>query len=351
VDGAAAGISAFPGLKGVFDNTFDVQFTRYPLKQPIPALSGFMSVFRQIRNLLTHGNYDIVHLNTMTAGFMMRLASRGRASMPKVIYTSHGFHFFKGNHWWRNVLFRNLEAVASRWTDLIITMNEEDYGAARRFRGISPDRVVLTPGIGVDLSFYSRKESPVREELGLLPGQVLLLVIAEMTPNKRHADSIAALLRLGRKDIHLAFAGNGMLELELRKRVSEAGLEDRIHFLGFRKDIPELLSAADALLHPTEREGLPKCVLEAMSVGTPVIATKIRGNADLLRNGRGLLYTLGDTSALARHIVSVIEDKAAIAEMVARAKEHVRGYNLDKVLALHEELYELALNGAQNGRL
>jgi len=348
VDGAAAGISKFPGLAGVFDNTFDIQFTRYPLQQPVAALTGSVSVFRQIRTLLTRRAYDIVHLNTMTAGFMIRLALRRRASLPKVIYTSHGFHFFKGNHWWRNALFHNLEAVASRWTDLIITMNEEDYLAARRFRGIAPHRVVLTPGIGVDLSFYSRKDSLVRDELGLSPGQVLLLVIAEMTPNKRHADSIAALLQLRRKDIHLAFAGNGMLELELRKRASEAGLQDRVHFLGFRRDIPELLSAADALLHPTEREGLPKCVLEAMSVGTPIIATEIRGNADLLRDGRGLLYPLGNTSALARHIVRVIENKAAVTEMVTRAREHVQGYTLDRVLALHERIYEMAMNGAQD---
>jgi glycosyltransferase involved in cell wall biosynthesis len=351
VDGAAAGISTFPGLKGVFDNTFDVQFTRYPLKKPVAALIGSVSVFRQIRNLLTHGGYDIVHLNTMTAGFMIRLASRRRTSLPKVIYTSHGFHFFKGNHWWRNALYHNLEAVASRWTDLIITMNEEDYMAARRFRGISPQHIVLTPGIGVDLSFYRRKENHVREEIGLLPGQVLLLVIAEMTPNKRHADSIAALLRLGRTDIHLAFAGNGMLELELRKRVSEAGLQDRVHFLGFRRDIPELLSAADALVHPTEREGLPKCVLEAMSVGTPVIATNIRGNADLLGDGRGLLYPLGDTSALAACIVRVIEDKAAVAEMTARASEHVKNYKLERVLASHERIYEMAMNGVQDANL
>jgi len=188
----------------------------------------------------------------------------------------------------------------------------------------------------------------VREEIGLLPGQVLLLVIAEMTPNKRHADSIAALLQLRRNDIHLAFAGNGMLELELRKRASEAGLQDRVHFLGFRRDIPELLSAADALLHPTEREGLPKCVLEAMSVGTPIIATEIRGNADLLRDGLGLLYPLGNTSALARHIVRVIENKAAVTEMVTRAREHVQGYTLDRVLALHERIYEMAMNGAQD---
>ena len=348
VDGAAAGISRFPDLEGVFDNMFDIEFTRYPLKQPVTALSGSISVFRQIHHMLTNGGYDIVHLNTMTAGFMIRLAHR-RASLPKIIYTSHGFHFFKGNRWWRNVFFRNLEALASRWTDVIVTMNEEDYQAARKFSGIPSRYVLLTPGIGVDLSYYQKTETKVREKLGLKPGQLLLLVIAEMTANKRHNDAIAALLRLSRADVHLAFAGNGKLEIELKKRVSRAGLQDRVHFLGFRKDIPELLSAADALLHPTEREGLPRCILEGMSIGTPVIATEIRGNADLLRDGRGLLYPLGDTNALASCILRVIENRAGTARMTALAREHVTQFGLERTLALYEQIYDLALNGGQEG--
>jgi glycosyltransferase involved in cell wall biosynthesis len=348
VDGAAAGISGFQDLIGVFDNTFDIEFARYPLKQPLAALLGSISVFRDIHNLLTHGGYHVVHLNTMTAGFMIRLAHR-RASWPKIIYTSHGFHFFKGNRWWRNLFFRNLEAIASRWTDVIVTMNEEDYHAARTFRGIPADRVLLTPGIGVDLRYYRKTETVLREELGLRPGHLLLLVIAEMVPNKRHSDAIAALLRLARADVHLAFAGNGKLEAELKKKVSEVGLPDRVHFLGFRKDIPELLSAADALLHPTEREGLPRCILEAMSVGTPVIATDIRGNADLLCDGRGWLYPLGDVSALADCILGVIEDKAGTAARTARAKEHVTQFALERTLALYEQIYEMALDGGTEG--
>lgn len=349
VDGAAADISRFADLDGVFDNTFDVQFVRNPLEQPFAALGRYASTIRYIRNLVFRGGYDIVHVNSMTATFMTRFALRHHASKPQVIHTAHGFHFFKGNCWWRNALFRGWESVGSRWTDTLITINAEDYAAAQRFRGISADRVVLTPGIGVDLSLYCKRESRTRDELRLTPEQPLLLFVGEMIPRKRHADSIAALAQLARKDIHLAFAGNGEQEMRLRKHAFEAGLGERVHFLGFRKDIPELISAADALLLPSAREGLPRCILEAMSIGTPVIASEIRGNADLLSGGCGLLHAVGDTAALANCVVRLLEDKAAVRQMVTKAQERVRDFSLDKVIAAHERIYESAMNRLRDG--
>ncbi len=343
VDGASSDITQWRDLEGVFDQVFDINFVRNPLQNPLAALAGIFATLKHIRSLVAEQGYDIVHVSTPTAAFMVRLALRGERSRTKVIYTAHGFHFFKGNSPTRNRLFRGLERMAAGWTDALITINREDFDAANSFGTIAPGKVRLIPGIGVDPAKYRKVPETIRRELGLEPHQALLLVIGEMIPRKRHKDAIDAFAKLTDATTHMAFAGDGKLRQHLEAYVHSKGLSQRMHFLGFRKDIPALLSASDVLLLPSRHEGLPRCILEAMCIGTPVIASDIRGCRDLLANGCGVLCPVGDIEGLSKAIEEVLGNNRMRSQLSRRAAERVKECSQDILIGRHEEIYDAVL--------
>jgi glycosyltransferase involved in cell wall biosynthesis len=342
VDAASANLTQFGDLHGVFDRVFDIQFIRNPLRNPLAAFMGLFSTIKHIRNLVTEQGYDIVHVSTPTAAFVVRIALRGGRNV-KVIYTAHGFHFFKGNSLIRNLLFHRLERMTARWTDALITINREDFDAAKSFGTISPAKVRLVPGIGVNSAKYRKAPGTIRQELGLQPQQPLLLMIGEMIPRKRHKDAIDAFSTLPDVTTHMAFAGDGRLRRYLEDYVCSKGLSPRVHFLGFRQDIPALLSTSDALLLPSKHEGLPRCILEAMCVGTPVIASDIRGCRDLLTDDCGLLHPVGDIKRLSGAIREVLDNKQLQSHLTTRAAKRVKECSQDILIARHEEIYDAVL--------
>jgi len=338
VDGASANISTFTDLNGVFNHTFDIGFIRNPFQKPFLLIQLFFKIIRQIQQIVSEQDYDLVHVNTPTAAFMVRFALRNRNHKPRVLYTAHGFHFFKGNSPFKNIIFKYLEKTAARWTDQIFTINDEDYNAAREFGTINPERVTLIPGIGVDVDVYKKTASSIRAELKLERNHKLLLMIGEMNPGKRHKDAIEAISLLD-SQYHLAIAGTGKLQNALKEYSVSKGVEHRVHFLGFRKDVPGLISESDALLLPSEREGLPRCILEAMSIGTPVIASDIRGSRDLLANGCGLLHKVGNTRQLAECIDRCLSDKMLREACKERAIQRIVKYSQTALISVHEQIY------------
>jgi glycosyltransferase involved in cell wall biosynthesis len=293
--------------------------------------------------------HHLIHVHTPVAAFVTRLALRGRAASrrPRVIYTAHGFHFYRGGPRLRGAVFRALETVAARWTDYLVVMNREDEAAARRL--LPPERIRFMPGIGIDLRRYdpgvvtAADVARVRGELGIRVGQRLFLMIAEFIPRKRHQDAVAAFARLGRADARLAFAGTGPLQAAVQRRVDALGLTDRVAFLGQRHDIPALVRASVAVLLPSEQEGLPRSAMEALSLEVPVVGSRIRGTADLLEEGGGWLVPVGDVAALAEALRQVLDHPEHARETGRRGRERMTAHALDRVIDLHEKLYAEAL--------
>ena len=209
------------------------------------------------------------------------------------------------------------------------------------------------PGIGIDLDVYSRRRvgddaaSEVRRGLGLTPEDTLLLTVAAFDPGKRHADLLRAFRQAHRPGLHLAFAGTGPMMESMRSLAAELDVAGSVHFLGQRSDVPALLAASTALVHPSAREGLPRSILEAMAMQTAVVGTDIRGTGELLAGGAGWLVKVGDVAGLAAAIDQAVTGTARRAACVRRARVRVARYALPRVLALHEELYEEVLSGAQ----
>ncbi|MCE5191388.1 MAG: glycosyltransferase [Actinomycetia bacterium] len=341
VDALAARAASSDVCVQAFDHVWDAAWSRWPF-----SVRGLRDV-RRIRRLLRAEAYDIVHVHTPVAAFLTRIAAAPlRRTGLRVVYTAHGFHFLKGQSWWKNAAYLALEKVAGRWTDRLITINDEDYLAAREHRVVPGDRLVRMHGIGVDTDVYDRTRvgasavASIREELSLRDGDVLFLMVAEFNANKQQGLVVDALAAADARAV-VGFAGDGALRERIEAYAEAAGVGERSRFLGQRSDIAALLAASAASVIFSAREGLPRSSMESLSMAVPVIGADIRGVSELLRDGCGVLVAPGDAGALARAMCWVIEHPDDATTMGERGREKMTGdYHIRRVLEAHSRLYD-----------
>jgi len=342
VDAMANGVEKDQTCRSAFDYVWDAQWTRNPVDP------RNLKMVRRVRALATEHRYDIVHVHTPVASFVTRYAldRLRRERNIKVVYTAHGFHFHPAGGAIRNRVFETLERKAARWTDSLVVMNREDFKAAGEKAFVPLGRLRFMPGIGVDRSRYStlsvsRKDlDHVRAELAISQDAPVLLMLAEFVKRKRHSDAIQAFSRVGHPRAQLILAGTGPLMESMKRLASQLGVGDRVRFLGFRSDVPVLMKASRALILPSSQEGLPRSVLEALSMGVPVIGSRIRGTTELLERNAGLLVDVGDIDKLAQAMELVIHDAGAAAVMGQTGREQSEMYDLTHLLRMHEDLYK-----------
>ncbi len=346
VDAMARGVATDIECLQTFDRLWDVDIYRNPLDP-----RNLLTTPSQIREIIVREKYDIVHVHMAVAAFVTRYALKDvrKQGNPQVIYTAHGFNFYRGGPPVQNSIFLTLEKLAGQWTDYLVVMNQEDETAAKRHHILPPGRVKYMPGIGLDINHYGRHGITdddvlqVRQEMGLKADTPLFLSIAELIPRKRHRDMLKAFARVTKPDACLAFAGEGPLMAEMQKLASHLGIEDRVRFLGFRRDIPTLIQAAIATILVSEHEGLPRSILESLSMGVPAIGTDIRGIRDLLGDGCGLLVKLADIEGLAKAMNWILDHPQATQVMGKQGQKAIAAYDLQHILKLHENLYAEAL--------
>jgi glycosyltransferase involved in cell wall biosynthesis len=342
VDAMARGIGDYEECRANFDRIWDASWSRNPLDpRNLTVAPG------QVRKAVAEGQYDMVHVHTPVAAFVTRYALRNlKRNRPKIVYTAHGFHFHPGGGAIPNFVFRTLEKTAGAWTDYLVVMNRADEEACGRDGIVSPGRLLHIRGIGIDTRRFSKERvsateiEAIRREMGLASSAKLFLMVGELASKKRPADVLRAFALLKERDYHLAFAGSGGLLMELERLAARLGVDQLVHFLGFRRDMPALMRAATAVLLPSEREGLPLCIMEAMSLEVPVIASNIRGNSDLLEDGCGVLVPLGDRLALAAAMERVAADPVKAARMCSAARRRIAEHDVEKIKAAYDLLYE-----------
>ncbi len=346
VDALSNGASASPALDGEFDHRFDVAWSRNPL-----APSNLLGTAARVRAIVAEGRYDIVHVHTPIAAFVTRFALRRLRGddRPAVIYTAHGFHFYSGQAWLPHALYRTLERIAARWTDYLVTINAEDFDAARALGGINPSHVRFIPGIGVDLARYGddavnpAETAAVRTGLSIAADAFVLSMIAEFAPVKRHRLLLDAFALTQTPGAVLVLVGDGPLEEQVRGYAESLGIADRVRFAGYRRDIPAVLAASDALALVSAREGLPRSVLEALAAGRPVIGTSTRGITDAVGDTAGWIVP-AEAAALAAAIDAAAIDPAETRRRGEAARVRAaREFSLDAVIADYEELYREAV--------
>lgn len=278
-------------LKKTLDNIkvpyFQIDFSRNVL-----MLGEDLKAYSQVLKLTRKYKYRFIHCHSPIGGVVGRLV--GHKTHTKVVYTAHGFHFFKGApiHNW--LIYYPIEKFLSRWTDVLITINKEDYHRAQKnfFAG----KVSYIPGVGVDIEKFRDTKvnrNKKRQELGLKSEDIVLISVGELNKNKNHEIVIRALVNIENPNVQYLIVGQGELKEYLLNLANKLGVKDRVHFLGFREDVNEIYKIADIFIFPSQREGLGLAAIEAMASGLPLIATYIHGIKDYINDEKsGYKFTL-----------------------------------------------------------
>lgn len=305
-----------------------------------------ITAYKQMLELIEKEKFDVIHCNTPIGGVLGRLCGK-KAGVPKVIYTAHGFHFYKGASVINRTVFKWAEMWMAKYTDALITINLEDYESAQKFNLRDNGKVYYVPGVGVDTTAIKNtngKRNELLNEINAKDDSILLISVGELNINKNNSVIIDALKKLNNPSIHYLLCGVGDKECELKNKVKEYGLNKNVHFLGFRNDIPQLLKSSDAYLLPSYREGLSRSLMEAMSAGLPCIVSEIRGNVDLIVNRKGgFTHRPDDINQIYNALNSIIEDEGIRNTMGHYNIDIVKNFDVKNVKKVMENIYNEVL--------
>lgn len=276
----------------------------------------------EIKTLLRSGGAIVIHTHTPIAAAIVRAAiPQKHRDRVCVVYVAHGLHFLptQKNQYWA------LERLLARRTDLIITMNSDDFESATRLGVGGSPKVGKVPGIGCQRAKLGRRRQPRGHELA---------VIGVLESRKRPDDAIKALTLLP-TDHHLTFYGRGPMRNKLMLLAESLGIGDRVRFAGFTADLSDAYGSSDCLVFLSRQEGLPMTVVEATAAGLPVVAHDIRGVRDVLE-GLDSWFIPADLgpAAVARSITKALESDPDIDSLHARAD----AFSVDTAVAAHRDL-------------
>lgn len=312
----------------------NISFTRFPFTKS--NLKGY----KELKKYFAQNNYDLISCMQPVGGFMARLVAK-KFKIP-CIYTAHGFHFYKGCPLINKLIYKNVEKYCSKYTDSLVTINEEDYQAAKKFKA---KQVYKINGIGVDFSKYSPNldlnKKEFKKSLGLDEDDFVLTSVGELNKNKNTLRLIDVIKSIDNPKVKYLICGQGPLKEKYEEQIKKYNLEERVKLLGFRKDIPDILTITDLYIMPSYREGLSKSMMEAMCYGLPVIASKIRGNIDLIGdNEGGILCSPDDNAEFATAIKKFVTDQNLLQKVKLRNTEFIKQYDIKVVLKQLEEIYK-----------
>lgn len=296
------------GLKLDFaEQVFDVPFERSPFSK------RNLTAYKQLKQIIDSGNYDVVHTNTPVGGILGRLAARkARKNGCKVLYTAHGFHFFQGGPKKSWLIYYPIEKFMCRYTDELITINEEDYLLAKKKFPVSVSRI---HGIGANTGKYfpipEEEKAALRAELGFVKEQKLIICTGELNENKNQITAIKAMKQVvvAEPKAVLLLAGNGPTHDELKNAISELGLSEHAILLGYHTDLERYVKASDLVISCSKREGLGLNLIEGMLCKKPIVAAINRGHRELVQDGiNGYLVPATDADMLAEKTQWLLSD-------------------------------------------
>lgn len=292
-----------------------------PLEKKLAA-PGNLRASAILRQLMRENAYDLVLTHTSLAAFFTRLAELGLRRRPPTVNVVHGYLFDDNTPPLKAALLKAAEYITAPVTDLLLTMNRYDYDWALSHHAGKAVRAV--PGMGV----------PGVSHDGSRPEHdgFVLIYPAEFSERKNQAMLIRAMPLLP-ESVKLVLPGRGALLESCRELSEHLGVSKRVYFPGHVDNVRQLLCSADAAVTASRSEGLPFNVMEAMQCALPVIASDVKGNADLVRDGvTGLLFPFNDEAAFAQCVKRLTEDREAAVRMGQNGRAAVGKYELDNVL-------------------
>lgn len=316
----------------------DIQRSPFSTKQ--------IKAFFQLKKIMKDEKFDLVHCHAPMGGVLGRICAKSTNTSP-VLYTAHGFHFYKGAPFINNLIYKAIEKIMARYTDVLITMNNEDYDAANKFKLRSNGKVIKIPGVGVDTevikSIVVDKEKK-RKEIGVPNEAFLMLSVGELIPRKNHIQVINTLAKLVNDDnktnIYYAICGRGVLLEQLKEESKNLNVDNYVKFLGYRTDVYSVMKSSDLFIFPSLQEGLPKSIMEAMASGLPVVASNIRGNIDLINNGEnGYVYNINSKEELIDNIYKIYNNTEILKNMSSKNTQLIKEYDIFKVNQVMRNIY------------
>ena len=320
------------------DKSFVVPFTRSPFR-----LSN-ITAYRQLKKIINQENYDIIHTHTPMGSVVTRLAAKkARKNGTKIIYTAHGFHFFKGAPLLNWLIYYPVERLMARHTDTLITINKEDYHRAKKqFK----TNVIYMPGVGVDPKRFkpkltAKQKLELRKSLGLKKDDFVMIYPAELSKRKNQLWLIEALRPLLNDDtkVHLILAGKDSLHGKVTQHVNQYDLANQVHILGYRNDIHQLLQIANLSVSSSKQEGLPVHIMEAMFAGLPIVTIKCRGATELVEDGVNGFVVGFDQQELLQKIEKIRRNPSLSRQLSKQSIKLASQYDIKSILSMAEKVY------------
>lgn len=348
---------------GVALHQIDIEKSPAKINKNIKAI-------KQLIKIIDENDIDIVHCHNPMGGVAARIAARAGKRKPKVIYTAHGFHFYKGAPIMNWLLFYTAERFLARYTDIIVTINREDYIRAKKFRLKKNGEVYLIHSVGVDKEkFAPRPElrETKRAELGIPADAFHIVTAAELNENKNQKVVIEAVAAIVNKyetsagndnkhntnyagesnrtyNIYYTICGKGPNEDNLRELIKSKGLEDQVQLLGYRTDMDEILQTADVFAFPSIREGLGVAAIEALMCNVPLIAADNRGTREYASDGNNGIVCRYDAVDEFEEAIELLYGNTAYRKRMAdRCRESVKKFTIEEVEKTMTKVYTRAL--------
>lgn len=312
-----------------------IGFTRSPMN-----IFSHIKSYRQLISELKENNYEFVHCHTPIASAVTRIAAH--KMKIKTIYTAHGFHFYKGAPVLNWIMFYPIEKYLSKYTDILITINNEDYKRAKyKFKA---KKVVKIPGVGINSEQIEKchvDRYEMREKLNIPQDGFVLLSVGELSKRKNHKVILQALCKIKNPKIYYLIAGKGPLMEKYIKFVRKKGIQDNVKLLGFRKDIFELCKISDVFVHPSKREGLGIAALEGMASGLPLISSDASGIVDYSENGKtGYCCKISDVKSYANAIQNLYNNEKLREKMSLYSRKVAKNFDISKTEIIMNKVYK-----------
>lgn len=302
----------------------------------------------QLKKIISTEKYSLIHCHTAMGSVVARTAAKEfrKSGMLKVLYTAHGFHFYKGSPKLFWIIYYPMEKYLAKFTDGLITINKEDYDLAVKDK-FQAKMILRTSGVGINTSKFENLSADdriqIRKKNGYAEDTFIIIYIAEFINRKDHRfilDSIP-LLKEKINNFKFVFAGRGILQKGLEELAVDLKVNDYVDFLGFRKDIGELIIMSDIGVSVSKQEGLPMNVAEEMFAEKPVVATNIRGHVDLIvHNNSGFLFEQSNHQEFVKYIAELHDNSALRKRMASSSKEASRKFELPNCLVEMSSIYK-----------
>jgi len=336
------------------------QITAHPYQWDCPRdISSFSDchrAYQQLLDVISKHYFAWIHCHSPVGGAIARVAAH-RKHIP-VIYTAHGFHFYKGAPARNWMLYYPAEKLLSCWTDVLITVNREDYWFAKH--NLHAGKTYHIPGVGIDTEKYGRTGRKERgsfcKKYKIPQNARILLSVGELSVRKNHRQAVQALAALKRRDVYYLICGQGSEKKELQKYADSLGVGAYIRMPGYQEDMPWIYQNADIFLFPSLQEGMPAALMEAMAAGLPCIVSDIRGNRELIGGWQtgcpefaeemrtecrigGMRYAPGSLRELLAVLKIMLDNEALKSKCGSYNREKIKGYDIAKVRQRMEKIY------------